>query len=104
MRCCSPDAPLCRDLGGLAQQLKVLAEPNRLKIVCLLARGELCVCKLYEALELPQNLVSHHLAVLRRHEIVQTRKQGTWVHYRLNQKVVQKLSSTLQHIINEETT
>lgn len=64
--------------------LRVLAEPIRLRLLALLdAGGEVCVCHLHEAVELPQPTVSRHLAVLRDHRLVETRRQGLWVHYRL---------------------
>jgi ArsR family transcriptional regulator len=64
--------------------LKALADPVRLRILNLLAdRDEVCVCHLHEALELPQPTVSRHLAYLRKHKIVATRKEGLWVYYRL---------------------
>jgi ArsR family transcriptional regulator, arsenate/arsenite/antimonite-responsive transcriptional repressor len=64
--------------------LKALADPVRLRILNLLAdRDEVCVCHLHAALELPQPTVSRHLAYLRKHKIVATRKEGLWVYYRL---------------------
>jgi ArsR family transcriptional regulator len=45
--------------------------------------GEVCVCHLHEALELPQSTVSRHLAYLRKRGLVIGRKDGLWVHYRL---------------------
>ncbi len=49
----------------------------------LLAAGEVCVCHLHEALDLPQSTVSRHLAYLRKRGLVVGRKEGLWVHYRL---------------------
>ena len=62
-----------------------LADESRRRILALLlARGELCVCDLFGVLDLPQPKVSRHLAVLRESTLIISRKQGTWVHYRLN--------------------
>lgn len=67
-----------------SQLLKALADPVRLRILhLLLEAGEVCVCHLHEALELPQPTVSRHLAYLRKHGLVSGRKDGLWVHYRL---------------------
>ena len=49
----------------------------------LIAGGEICVCHLHEALDLPQSTVSRHLAYLRKRGLVIGRKEGLWVHYRL---------------------
>jgi ArsR family transcriptional regulator, arsenate/arsenite/antimonite-responsive transcriptional repressor len=64
---------------------EALADETRRRILALLlTRGELCVCDLFGVLQLPQPKVSRHLAVLRESDILISRKQGTWVHYRLN--------------------
>jgi arsenate reductase len=67
-----------------AALLKALADPTRLRLAVLLARrGETCVCRLVEALGMPQSSVSRHLAVLRNCGLVEARREGTWMHYRL---------------------
>jgi ArsR family transcriptional regulator len=64
--------------------LKALAESTRLRLAVLLAlRGEMCVCELVEALSAPQFRVSRHLGVLRTAGLVESRREGTWMHYRL---------------------
>ena len=67
----------------LEQLFKALADDTRLRILALLAAGEICVCHIHGALGLPQPTVSRHLAYLRRAGLVATRKDGLWVHYRL---------------------
>src|SRR5580700_10080655 len=62
---------------------KAFADPVRLRLLNLLADGEVCVCHLHEALDLPQSTVSRHLAYLRKRRLVVARKAGLWVHYRL---------------------
>jgi ArsR family transcriptional regulator, arsenate/arsenite/antimonite-responsive transcriptional repressor len=62
---------------------KAFADPVRIRLLNLLARGEVCVCHLHEALDLPQSTVSRHLAYLRKRGLVIGRKEGLWVHYRL---------------------
>ncbi len=60
-----------------------LADATRLRILGVLADGEICVCHIHEALRLPQPTVSRHLAHLRRAGLVKTRREGLWIHYRL---------------------
>lgn len=67
----------------LADMYAALSDATRLRILGLLADGEVCVCNIHEALRLPQPTVSRHLAYLRRSRLVQTRRDGLWVHYRL---------------------
>jgi ArsR family transcriptional regulator len=65
--------------------LPLLADPTRLRCVVLLQQeGELCVCELVQALDLPQPKVSRHLALLREAGVVEDRRAGQWVHYRLH--------------------
>jgi len=64
--------------------LKAIAEPTRLRIVLLLQHDELCVCHLQAALDLAQPKISRHLMTLREYGIVADRREGQWVHYRLN--------------------
>src|SRR6266436_5153825 len=70
-------------LSDSVSLLKAFADPVRLRLLCLLTRGEVCVCHLHAALELPQPTVSRHLAYLRKRGLVVGRKEGLWVHYRL---------------------
>ena len=64
--------------------LKALAEPIRLRILMLLTSGELCVCDLTDVLALPQSTISRHMSRLKSAGIVADRRDGRWVHYRLN--------------------
>ena len=71
----------------LAQTLKALSDPIRLRIILLLqAEGELCVCDLMAVLKLPQSTVSRHLAYLKRSCWVDIRRQGLWMYYKLSQE------------------
>ncbi len=71
------------DVEAFDQIFKALADPTRIRILGLLAGGEVCVCHIHESLRLPQSLVSRHLAYLRRVQLVETRKDGLWVYYRV---------------------
>lgn len=71
----------------LAQTLKALSDPIRLRIVLLLqSEGELCVCDLMAVLNLPQSTVSRHLAYLKRSCWVDIRRQGVWMYYQLSRE------------------
>ena len=74
-------------LDGCVELFKAFADPVRLRLLNLLAEGEVCVCHLHEALGLPQSTVSRHLAYLRKRGLVVGRKEGLWVHYRLARPV-----------------
>ena len=70
-------------LHAIDRLCKALADPTRLRILGLLMSGEICVCHIHESLKIPQPRASRHLAYLRRAGLVETRKDGQWVHYRL---------------------
>jgi ArsR family transcriptional regulator, arsenate/arsenite/antimonite-responsive transcriptional repressor len=67
--------------------LAALADPVRLRALRLLRGRELCVCELMDVLRLPQYAVSRHLRVLRAAGLVQARRSGRWMHYRLRPMV-----------------
>jgi len=77
-------APSVVDLDTL---FKGFADPTRIRILSLLAAGELCVCDIVEILELPQPTVSRHLAYLRRSGLVEVTREWKFAHYRLAEPV-----------------
>ena len=79
----SPSTAAALDVRPVSRLFKALGDETRLRIVALLAHGELCVCHLVAALDLPQPTASRHLAVLRNAGVVDTRRDGSWVYYRL---------------------
>lgn len=88
--CCPKNRHSAKNLNELTKILKVIAEPNRLRILCFLSSGTKCVCEIERNLSLSQNLVSHHLKVLREANLISFTKQAQWKHYALNQKVIDK--------------
>ena len=60
-----------------------LADRNRLRLLHLMGDEEVCVCFFVEILQMPQPKVSRHLAYLRRAGIVDARREGKWIHYRM---------------------
>lgn len=72
-----------RSLKTVVEQLKAVAHPLRLRVLGLLAGGELCVCQVAEVLQVPASSVSEALRELRRAGFVVERKEGRWVHVSL---------------------
>lgn len=79
-------APERQRTASITKLLKILADENRLKIITCLASGEKCVCQLVAALDIPQNLMSHHLKVLKDQGLVSDERRGRWVYYSLRDK------------------
>jgi ArsR family transcriptional regulator, arsenate/arsenite/antimonite-responsive transcriptional repressor len=74
-----------KDVDRLAELFQALSDPTRLRLLNLISRGEICVCFLVEALKEPQPKISRHLAYLKRTGVVDTRRDGKWMHYRLSE-------------------
>lgn len=86
--CCAPlvRRPLsATDAEGLARVLKAIAEPNRLRVLSLVAArdGAACVCDLTEPLGLSQPTVSHHLKTLVDAGLLHREKRGVWAYFSL---------------------
>jgi len=76
---------------------KGLADGNRLRVVAaLMERDELCVCQLTEMLGLAGPTVSRHMSILQAARLVQSRKQGRWVFYRLSGEFPEPLRAWLR--------
>ena len=67
--------------GKAADLLKAMANPQRLRVLCLLLEGERSVGEINEQVELSQSALSQHLAVLREQQLVSTRRQAQTVFY-----------------------
>lgn len=67
----------------LVRTTKALADENRIRVIGALKGRELCVCQLIELLGLAPSTVSKHLSILKAARLIDSRKQGRWMHYRL---------------------
>ena len=89
-------------LAGLETFFKALADSTRLRILGLLLTGEVCVCHIHESLRIPQPKASRHLAYLRKAGLVEARREGLWMHYRLAElpdPVLHALGATVRHAL-----
>lgn len=68
---------------NLLPLFRALADPTRLRLLNLMADQEVCVCYLVEILGLPQPKISRHLAYLRAAGLVDARRDGKWMHYKI---------------------
>lgn len=83
----------------LETYLKTISDENRLAILNLLKRGPLCVCEIFPALNIPQNLTSHHLKVLKDSELVSNERNGTNIIYSRNKKKIKQYQKLLAKTI-----
>lgn len=108
------EAAVCRGVHAIASELQavepaiaqslaeffaVLADPNRLRLLSLLAQSELCVGDLAQAIGVSESAVSHQLRSLRNLRLVSYRKQGRHVYYRLqDHHIVALYQNALDHL------
>jgi ArsR family transcriptional regulator len=91
-------------MAGLFQ---ALGDPTRLRILGLLLTGEVCVYHIHESLRIPQPKASRHLAYLRRAGLVEARRDGLWMHYRLadsGDPIVATIRQTVAHTLGHVDT
>jgi len=95
-------------MDAVEETYKALADRTRLRILALLMDGEVCVCDIHDTLRLPQPTASRHLAYLRRAGLVEARREGTWMHYRLAdldpvvREIVQTAGHAMSHVAGME--
>jgi len=90
----------------LSAVLRALADANRLTIFELLREGTYCNCEISERLELPANLVSHHLKALRRAGLLKTKHHpmdGRWVLYSLDREALGEVQKLMYRLFDPET-
>jgi ArsR family transcriptional regulator, lead/cadmium/zinc/bismuth-responsive transcriptional repressor len=78
-----PEILPMQEAQNMAEFFSVLADPNRLRLISILAKKELCVCDLAAGLKMGESAVSHQLRVLRSMRLVKYRKEGRNVYYSL---------------------
>jgi ArsR family transcriptional regulator len=98
LKCCTSDKDL-KAVSQTADLLKIIADQNRLKILCILKNGEQCVCDIWQNLGILQNLASHHLKVLKKAGLIDSHREGLKVIYRINQKSMRKFNSLLNNFL-----
>jgi ArsR family transcriptional regulator len=89
-------------LVQLETLFKALADSTRLRILGLLLTGEVCVCHIHDSLRITQPKASRHLAYLRRAGLVDSRRQGLWIYYRLSDSsdpIVRTIRQAVTHVM-----
>jgi len=90
--CCASSSSESKQVASLSSILQIVSEESRLKLLCILRKGEHCVCELMQHVKMSQSLISHHLKDLKESGIVKDEKKGLRVYYSLTKKG--------EHIIN----
>jgi ArsR family transcriptional regulator, virulence genes transcriptional regulator len=93
-----------REIEHLAELLKSIAHPIRLKILCLLEEREMTVGDLRNAVQTTHANVSQHLSILRSHGIIDFRKDANYIYNRIADARMTELIRTMRALFCEETT
>jgi ArsR family transcriptional regulator, arsenate/arsenite/antimonite-responsive transcriptional repressor len=81
---------------------KALADGNRMRVIAaLLYHNELCVCQITEVLGITMATVSRHMSILHKARLVQSRKEGRWVYYRLAQSFPVQMHDWLKGAVED---
>ena len=101
------DEDMDTQIASMERLFQALGDATRLRILGLLLTGEVCVCDIHESLRIPQPKASRHLAYLRRAGLVDTRREGLWVYYRLadpGDALAATIRQTVTHALGHLTT
>ncbi|MHC4768552.1 MAG: ArsR/SmtB family transcription factor, partial [Planctomycetota bacterium] len=93
--------PRARELARAVARHRALGDETRLRILHLLMGSEVCVCDLAGQLDITQPLLSFHLKTLRDAGLVQTRRDGRWMHYSIDPAALEALGSSLTKLGEE---
>lgn len=85
-------------IGRCTEIARALADASRLRVILILRDRELCVCQIIELLGLAPSTVSKHMQILKAAGLVDSRKQGRWVHYSLNANPEPEVAGALEWV------
>jgi len=83
------------ETAALAAAFRALGDPTRLRILAVLADATRCVCEIQEVVDVPGNLLSHHLKVLREAGLIEGERRGRWIDYHLVAGALEQLRGAL---------
>ncbi len=93
------EMPPEEEIYDLADFFKIFADSTRIRILCTLLCGEMCVSEIGDALDMTQSAISHQLRVLKQAKLVKNRRDGKTVYYSLSDgHIISILSQGLEHI------
>ncbi len=98
-KCCAKNSTGVEDVGKTYNFLRAIADPNRLKILCILQNGPKCVCEIVPAVGISDKLASHHLKQLKSIGLLTEKRDGNFIYYGLDRKTIKEYKSIFNKII-----
>ena len=93
-------------MNQLTNITHALSDPNRVRLLVACLDGERCVCQLVELIDLSNASISKHLATLKNAGLLESRKDGRWVHYKVPQAPIAIVNDALSfirtHALNDQ--
>jgi DNA-binding transcriptional ArsR family regulator len=87
---------------ALAETFRILGDPTRVRILDVLANGELCVCDIAELVGISESAVSHQLRLLRGLRLVRPRRAGRQVYYSIDDHhIISLFQQGLKHVMED---
>ena len=91
-------------IDGLQDLMLALADTTRLRLLSMMRSREICVCFFTAVIDAPQPTISRHLAYLRGKGLVEARREGKWMHYRLVRPRDKALAEALDQVLTAAST
>ena len=98
-KCCGKNSLEAENVSKTYAFLRVIADPNRLKILCVLQSGSKCVCEIVPAVGISDKLASHHLKQLKETGLLIERREGKFIRYSLDKKAIKEYKKILNQVI-----
>ncbi|MFA7208768.1 MAG: metalloregulator ArsR/SmtB family transcription factor [Parcubacteria group bacterium] len=98
-KCCGNNSSEAENVGKAYAFLRAIADPNRLKILCVLQGGSKCVCEIVPVIGISDKLASHHLKHLKAAGLLIEKREGKFIRYGLDKKAIREYKKNLNQVI-----
>jgi DNA-binding transcriptional ArsR family regulator len=99
-KCCAKNSAEAENISKNYTFLRAVADPNRLKILCVLQGGAKCVCEIVLAVGISDKLASHHLKQLKNIGLLTEKREGNFIRYSLNKKAIKEYKKIFNQVIS----
>ena len=98
-KCCAKNSKEANDVAKVYAFLRAISDSNRLKILCVLQGGSKCVCEIVPAVGISDKLASHHLKQLKDIGLLIENREGKFIRYSLDKKVIKNYKKIFNQVI-----
>lgn len=98
--CCAKNSSEAGNIASTYNFLRAIADPNRLKIICVLRKGAKCVCEIVPAVGISDKLASHHLKQLKSMGLLVEKREGNFIRYGIDRKAIRNYKKIFNQIIH----